>query len=125
MDKVIIKNIQCFGILGINPDERVNKQPIIVNLSLSADTKPAAASKNIVDAVNYYDVAVRTKAFVEEAEALLVETLVNDLASMILANYPAVAKVTARVEKPDAVEFAESVGIEITRRRMGEPVEIA
>ncbi len=125
MDKVIIKNIQCFGILGINPDERINKQPIIVNLTLSADTKPAAASKNIVDAVNYYDVAVRTKAFVEDAEAWLVETLVNDLASMILASYPAVAKAIVRVEKPNAVEFADSVGIEITRRRMGQPVEIA
>ena len=125
MDKIIVKNIQCYGILGINPDERVNKQPIIVNLILTADTKPAAASKNIEDAVNYYDVAVRTKAFVEDAEAWLVETLVNDLASMILSHYPAVTKATVRVEKPDAVEFAESVGVEITRRRTGEPVEIA
>ena len=117
MDKVIVKNIQCFGILGINPDERVNKQPIVVNVVMEADTRPAAASKDIVDAVNYYDVAVRTKAFVEEAEAWLVETLVNDLAEMILKAYPLVEQVTVRVEKPDAVEFAESVGVEICRQR--------
>lgn len=117
MDKVIIKNIRCHGILGINPEERVKKQSIIVNVIMEADTGPAAVSKDIGDAVNYFDVAVRTKAFVENAESLLVETLVDDLANMILKNYSLVERVTVRVEKPEAVEFAESVGIEITRGR--------
>ena len=117
MDKIFIKNIQCFGILGINADERINKQPIVVNVVMEADTGPAAASKNIVDAVNYYDVAVRTKAFVEDAEAWLVETLVNNLATMLLNENQLVERVTVRVEKPNAVEFADSVGIEVTRGR--------
>ena len=117
MDKVIVKNIQCHGILGINPDERINKQPILVNVIMEADTRKAVATKDIVDAVNYYDVAVRTKAFVEQAEAWLVETLVNDVAAMILKEYPLVQQVTVRVEKPNAVEFAESVGVEVVRSR--------
>ena len=117
MDKTIVKNIQCHGILGINPDERINKQPILVNVIMEADTRKAAATKDIVDAVNYYDVAVRTKAFVEQAEAWLVETLVNDVAAMILKEYPLVQQVTVRVEKPNAVEFAESVGVEVVRSR--------
>ena len=109
--------MQCHGILGINPEERINKQPILVNLIMETDTRPAAATKQIVDAVNYYDVAVRTKAFVEEAEEWLVETLVNNIAEMILKENPLVTQVTVRVEKPDAVEFAEAVGVEITRDR--------
>ena len=109
--------MQCHGILGINPEERINKQPILVNLIMETDTRPAAATKQIVDAVNYYDVAVRTKAFVEEAEEWLVETLVNDIAEMILKENPLVTQVTVRVEKPAAVEFAEAVGVEITRDR--------
>ena len=109
--------MQCHGILGINPEERINKQPILVNLIMETDTRPAAATKQIVDAVNYYDVAVRTKAFVEEAEEWLVETLVNNIAEMILKENPLVTQVTVRVEKPAAVEFAEAVGVEITRDR--------
>ena len=109
--------MQCHGILGINPEERINKQPILVNLIMETDTRPSAATKQIVDAVNYYDVAVRTKAFVEEAEEWLVETLVNNIAEMILKENPLVTQVTVRVEKPDAVEFAEAVGVEITRDR--------
>lgn len=117
MDKVIIKNIRCHGILGINPEERIHKQPIVVNVKMEADTSVAAASKNIADAVNYFEVATMVKKFVEDAAALLVETLVNDCANMILENFLDVDAVTVRVEKPEAVAFADSVGIEITRQR--------
>ena len=119
MDKIIIKNIQCHGILGIYPEERLNKQSIVVNVLMEANTQAAAESKNINNAVNYFDVATRVKRLVEEAEALLVETLVSDLAQMILKNYPLVEAVTVRVEKPEAVEFADSVGVEIVRYRAG------
>lgn len=118
MDKIIIKNIQCHGILGINPEERLNKQTIIVNVIVEADTQVAAESENIDDAVNYFDVATKVRQLVETAEALLVETLVSDLAKMVLKDYPLVQSVMIRVEKPEAVEFADSVGVEIVRRRI-------
>jgi len=117
MDKIIIKNIRCHGILGINPEERINKQPILVNITMQADTQVAASSQNINDAVNYFEVAMVVKHFVENAAALLVETLVNDLAEMILEQYETVESVKVRVEKPEAVEFADSVGVEVVRQR--------
>ncbi|MEM8862900.1 MAG: dihydroneopterin aldolase [Chloroflexota bacterium] len=117
MDKIIIKDIRCLGILGINPEERVTPQPILVNIVLDTHTHKAAHSKNIDDTVNYFDIATRVKAYVEEAQALLVETLVNNLADLILNENPMVGGVLVRVEKPEAVPFATSVGIEIMRRR--------
>ncbi|MFT7586876.1 MAG: dihydroneopterin aldolase [Cellvibrionaceae bacterium] len=117
IDKIVIKNIRCHGILGINPEERIDKQAILVNVMMEADTSTAAYSKNIEDAVNYFDAATKIKQFVESAEALLVETLVNNLANLILDSYPTVECVMVRVEKPEAVEFADSVGVEIVRVR--------
>lgn len=117
MDKIIIKDLLLRGILGINPDERVKRQDILVNIVLSADTRPAAASDEIEDAVNYKTITKKVIKRVEEGDDFLVEKLVNDIAHMILSQHPDVQKVQARVEKPGALRFADSVGVEIERSR--------
>ena len=115
-DRIFVKNLLVRGILGIKPDERVNRQDILVNLEMVTDVRPAAASDDIADAVNYRSIAKRVLERVETGDDHLVERLVEDLAAMILAEF-AVEEVTVRVEKPGALRFADSVGIEITRRR--------
>jgi len=117
MDKIILKNILVRAILGINPDERTTKQDIILNITLFTDIRTAAASKNIDDAVNYYLVTERLIAFVENSSYLLLETLVTDVARLLLAENPAVPKVSVRIEKPTALRYTDSVAIEIERTR--------
>ena len=53
LDRIHIKDLLVSGILGINPDERINPQGILVNATMWADTRPAALSDDIEDAVNY------------------------------------------------------------------------
>lgn len=117
MDKIIIKNLLLRGILGINPDERVNKQDILINLTAETDIRPAAGSDNIEQAVNYKFLAQKIIEHVEHSSNFLVEKLVTDLAKLVFAEFPAVQKVTVRVEKTSVLRFAESVGIEIERTR--------
>lgn len=114
MDKIIIKDLLIRGIIGINPDERVQKQDILINITLYADTRRAAQSDDIADAINYRTITKRVIQHVESASDFLVEKLVNDLATLILTEF-AVARVIIRVEKPGALRFAHSVGIEIER----------
>jgi FolB domain-containing protein len=116
MDKIIIKDLLVRGIIGINPDERENEQDILINIVLWADTRPAAASDDIADAVNYRSIAKRVIEHVEKSADFLVEKLANDIAAMILADF-AVQRVVVRVEKPGALRFARSVGVEIARGR--------
>jgi FolB domain-containing protein len=120
MDKIIISNLKLSGIIGINDDERVNEQDILVNLVMFADTRPAAASDNIRDAVNYRTVTKHIIRHVQESADFLVERLAADIARLVLAEY-AVERVIVRVEKPGAVRFAESVGVEIERTRADFP----
>ena len=42
-----MKDLLVRGILGINPDERKNRQDILINVTLWADTRRAAASDAI------------------------------------------------------------------------------
>jgi len=117
MDKILIKDLLMRGIIGINPDERVKKQDVLVNIILYADTRQAAETDDIAYAVNYKTISKQVIERVEEGSDFLVEKLVTDLARMILTDYPTVQKVQVRVEKPGALRFAQSVGIEIERTR--------
>ena len=116
MDKIIIKDLLLRGIIGINDDERVNKQDILINIVMYADTRLAAKSDNIDDAVNYRTITKHLIDHVESSTDFLVEKLVNDMARIILTEY-AVDRVIVRVEKPGALRFAESVGVEIDRKK--------
>ncbi|MCA9918809.1 MAG: dihydroneopterin aldolase [Anaerolineales bacterium] len=116
MDKIIIRDLLLRGIIGINPDERVKLQDILINIVIWADIRQAAASDAIEDAVDYKTITKRVIQHVEESSDFLVEKLVTDIARLIIMEY-GVERVMVRVEKPTALRFAESVGIEIERTR--------
>lgn len=113
-DRILIKNLRVQGIVGIKPEERVKKQEILINAELFVDIEPAASSDDIHEAVNYRTVAKRIIAHVESSSDLLVERLAVDLSRMILGEF-AVQRVVLRLEKPGALRFADSVGVEVDR----------
>ena len=117
-DSILIKDLSVHGILGINPDERVNRQEIIINAVLWADTTSAAVSDDIEDAVNYRTITKSMIAHIEAGEPMLVERLVAELAQICFDTDPRVEEVEMTVEKPGAVRHARSVGITIRRSRV-------
>jgi FolB domain-containing protein len=118
MDKVIIKNLLARGIIGVNDWERKRAQNILINITLFTDTHRAAETDNLNDCVNYSTMSKKVLAHAESVNRLTVEALANDLAKLCLEE-KGVEKVVVRVEKPGAVRFAESVGVEIERSKDG------
>ena len=116
MDTVIIKDLVARGIIGVRDWERKRAQEILINLILFTDTKRAGETDNLEDCVNYSTMSKKILAHAESAERLTVEALANDLARICFED-KAVQKVIVRVEKPGAVRFAGSVGVEIERSR--------
>ena len=116
MDKVIIKDLLVRGIIGINDWERKRAQDILINVTLFTDTRRAAETDSIADCVNYSTMSKKIQAHAESAERLTVEALANDLVRICFEDQ-GVRKVIIRVEKPGAVRFARSVGVEIERSR--------
>ena len=117
MDKVIIKDLLVRGIIGVNDWERKRAQDILINITLFTDTTPRRVKQTASgDCVNYSTMSKRIQAHAESAERLTVEALANDLAKICFED-KGVQKVILRVEKPGAVRFAKSVGVEIERSR--------
>jgi len=117
LDQIHITDLVVEGIVGIKPDERVDPQEVLINATLWVDTRPAAATDDVVDAVNYRTVTKAMIAHVESGKPMLVERLVAELAAICLESDERIAQVEVTVEKPGALRHARSVGITIRRNR--------
>ncbi|OGV62470.1 MAG: dihydroneopterin aldolase [Lentisphaerae bacterium RIFOXYB12_FULL_65_16] len=115
MDRIQIVDLLLRCIVGINPDERREKQDVNITVTLFADLRPAGRSDDIADTVNYRSVKTRIRHFVEGSSFLLVEKLADGIACLCLED-PRVERVVVRVEKPAALRFARTVAVEIERR---------
>jgi FolB domain-containing protein len=116
MDQIFIRDLMARGIIGINSWERKEPQEILINIVLFTDLHRAGNSDNIQDNVNYRTVAKKVLAHSETVQRQTVEALAADIARVCLEE-PGVQKVRVRVEKPRAVRFSKSVGIEIEREK--------
>jgi FolB domain-containing protein len=113
-DRIEIRDLLVRGIIGVNDWEREHKQDIVVNITLFADLREAGRSDDLADSVDYKKVAKQVIAHVESSQRFTVEALAADIARICLA-MPRVLRVKVRVDKPGAVRFSRSVGVEIER----------
>jgi FolB domain-containing protein len=116
MDQILIKDLLVRGVIGISDLERARAQDIIINVVIYTDITAAAQSDKIQDCVDYSKIAKKLQAYAESAARYTVEALASDLASLCLEER-GVQGVRIRVEKPGAVRFSRSVGVEIERFR--------
>jgi len=115
MDKIFIKDLLVRGIIGISEKERSQPQDILINVVFYSKIEKGAQSDNIDDCVNYRTASKAIIAHVEKTSRFTVEALATDIANLCL-QYPYVKKVKVKVEKPGAVRFSNSVGVEIVRK---------
>lgn len=113
-DRIIIKDLLVRGIIGINDWERNVRQDILINLDIYSDLKIAGISDAIEDTVNYKLITKSILKCVETTQRFTVEALAEDIAKIALED-PLVDRVVVRVEKPGALRFSKSVGVEIER----------
>jgi len=116
MDRILISDLSARCIIGVNEEERRERQDVTLSISLYADLRKPGRSDDFAEAVDYRAIKKRVLALVEESRCFLVEALAEAVAAACL-EHPGVTRVTVRVEKPSALRFARSVGVEITRER--------
>ena len=116
-DRIHIKDLLLRTIIGINQEERRSRQDVLINVTLRADLIKAGESDSIDDAVNYRTITKRIISMVEHSSFCLVETLAARIAEIALEDVR-VERAVVRVEKPGALRFARSVGVELCRSRV-------
>lgn len=116
LDRIHIRDLLVRCIIGIYPDERREKQDVIINIVLHADLKKAGESDDIDDTVNYKTIKKEVLAMVQQSEYFLMEKLAEQIAVLALHD-SAVQRVDISIDKPGALRFARSVAVEISRIR--------
>ena len=116
MDRIIIKNILARGIIGIHDWEREKPQDILINIDLFTEIRKPDTPDDISECVDYSKVAKKIMNHAENSKRFTLEALAEDIADLCLED-SRVLKTTVRVEKPGAVRFSQSVGVEIERSR--------
>jgi FolB domain-containing protein len=117
MDQVLIKDLTARGVIGISDAERSQPQDIVINITLFTDISQGALTDNIEDCVNYRTVSKKVLQLAQTNTRFTVEALAQDIANLCLSEEK-VSSVRVRVEKPGAVRFSRSVGVEIERSRI-------
>jgi D-erythro-7,8-dihydroneopterin triphosphate epimerase len=116
MDRILIKDLLARCIIGINDDERREKQDVVINVTLGVDLSRAGRTDRLAHSIDYRAIKKRILAVVESSSYFLIEALAERIADICLES-PSVLEVVVSVEKPSALRFARSVGVELTRRR--------
>ncbi|MCK4907216.1 MAG: dihydroneopterin aldolase [Spirochaetes bacterium] len=115
-DKIYIRDLLLRCIIGLNEEERNNKQDVIINIVLFADLKKASKSDNISDSCNYKTIKKSIIGLVENSSFLLIETMAGNISDLCLAD-DKIDAVKITVDKPGALRFTKSVAVEIFRER--------
>lgn len=118
-DIVFIEGLRIPALIGIHARERQAPQPLLLDVRMRFDVAVAAVSDTLADALDYEAVAQRLADFIAQTEFMLVETLAEACAELILTEFGPKG-VRLRVSKPAALVDAAAVGVEIQRGSFGE-----
>lgn len=116
LDKIHIRDLRAYCIVGIFPHEREAKQEVLINVTLHADLSKACQSDDIEDTVNYKNLKYKVLDLVENSGYQLIETMAEAVAAICLST-PRVERCIVSVDKPGALSYARSVAVEIERTR--------
>jgi FolB domain-containing protein len=113
-DQIHIKDLLLRGIIGINDWEREKKQDILINIVIFGDLSLAGQTDDLEHSINYRTITKEIIKHVENNKPYTVEALATQIAQICLQE-KGVKRARVRVEKPGALRFARSVGVEIER----------
>ncbi|PIE39463.1 MAG: dihydroneopterin aldolase [Gammaproteobacteria bacterium] len=114
MDRIIIEALEVDTVIGIRDWERRVRQRVLISFELAWDTRRAAATGDIHDALDYAAVAQVAQNYAASARCCLIEELAEGLASLIYEEFT-VPWLRLRVDKPGALPNAHSVAVVIER----------
>lgn len=119
MDKIIIKNMKIYAYHGVLPQEQIDGQQFIIDVEMFVDLKPAGASDDIKDTVDYSVVYGIIKEINENNKFCLVERLAQRISEELLNTFDKMDKVIIDIKKPSAPIDGEFdwVGVRIERSR--------
>ncbi len=115
MDTITIRDLEVRYHIGVPDEERVHSQRLLLTLVMEHDVRRASAGDDLTHTINYYAVSQRLLKLGEGRSWKLLETLVEEIARIVLGEFGATA-VTVEVKK-FIIPEARHVAVAIRRPR--------
>ena len=113
---VLIKNFTIYEIIGIHNNEKINKQKIIFNIIINVNHNISPDENNLASIVDYEKITNKLKNLAKNKKYNFLESLAEDSFKEIFAD-KRINSVKIKIEKPDAIKNAKSVGVEVFKNR--------
>ncbi|MDJ0957946.1 MAG: dihydroneopterin triphosphate 2'-epimerase [Arenicellales bacterium] len=110
-----IRNLRLRTYIGFNPDERVKRQDVVINIEIDYYINKGVLSDEVDVALNYKVITKKVIKRVEDGQFLLLEKLVADILA-ICSDHPDINRACVTVDKPNALRFADSVSLTLEYR---------
>ncbi len=113
---VFIKDFIIEEIIGIHKHEKIKKQKIKFNIVLDVNQSSVPDENDIKSIVDYEKITNKLENLTKGKKYNFLESLVEDSFKEIFED-KRINSVTVKIEKPDAIKNAESVGVEVFKTR--------
>jgi len=113
---VLIKNFIIQEIIGIHEHEKIKKQKIKFNIVIDVDQNVLPDEKDIKSIVDYEKITNNLKNLVKNKKYNFLESLAEDSFKEIFED-KRINSVKIKIEKPEAIKNADSVGVEVFKSR--------
>ena len=114
--RVFVRELEIVASVGVYRAEQHYEQRVLISVDLQVVDDYDGQSEKLADVLDYGRLADSIERLAQSAHFTLIETLAARIAELALEDQR-VIKALVRVEKPDILPAARSVGIEIERTR--------
>ncbi len=116
-DAVInITKLRLRTFIGINPDEVLNRQDVVISVEIHYPADKAKSTDNMDDALNYRTITKKIIDLVENGRFSLLEKITSDVL-VLASDHPWVSYAKVRIDKPHALRFADSVSLTLACKK--------
>jgi len=116
MARIRVKDLRLRTYIGIKEEEILNRQDVLINLTMLYPAAEAVRENDIEQALNYRTITKAIIQHVEDNRFALLERLTQEIVDLVM-RYPQVRYAEVEVDKPHALRFAESVSITLAAHR--------
>ena len=113
---VFIKDFIIEEIIGIHKPEKIKKQKIKFNIVLDVNQSFTPDEKDIKSIVDYEKITNKLESLTKSKKYNFLESLAEDSFKEIFED-KRIDSVTIKIEKPEAIKNARSVGVEVFKTR--------
>ena len=113
---VFIKDFIIQEIIGIHEHEKIKKQKIKFNIVISVDQNVLPDEEDIKSIVDYEKITNNLKNLAKNKKYNFLESLAEDSFKKIFED-KRINSVKIKIEKPEAIKNADSVGVEVFKSR--------